>query len=132
MKTKNVWLLLLALVVIALELQPTGAVLRFGNPGGEPFRETFSYFSLVPFGYANFAPLLTAVTSVILTVILVLELLFDRRGLRRTALVLSFVSLLLSLGPILYGFSNYSVVGAGISLFLGAIFAGCFIRERRT
>ena len=92
MKTKNVWLLLLALVVIALELQPTGAVLRFGNPGGEPFRETFSYFSLVPFGYANFAPLLTAVTSVILTVILVLELFFDRRGLRRTALVLSFVA----------------------------------------
>ena len=81
---------------------------------------------------ANFAPLLTAVISVGLTVLLLLDLFLNSRGLRRAALVVSFAAVLLSLIPLLYGFSNYSLVGAGISLFLGAIFVGCFIRERRT
>lgn len=45
---------------LVLELLPWGAVLVFGRPAEDGtigrFRETFSYFSLTPAGYANFFP----------------------------------------------------------------------------
>lgn len=49
-----------------LELLPYGAVLHFANGFGGTIRETFSYFSFIPFGYANFGPLCTAVLSCLL------------------------------------------------------------------
>jgi hypothetical protein len=51
------------LAAVILELLPYGVVLRFGQPDGEPIRQTFSYFSLIPYGYAAFSPLITAVMS---------------------------------------------------------------------
>ena len=53
---KRLLYLILPLVTVILELLPYGAVCNFMNPEGDPWRETFSYFSLTPFGYANFAP----------------------------------------------------------------------------
>lgn len=47
-------------LAFVLELLPYGAVCNFANPDGKPWRRTYSYFDLTPFGYANFAPFLTA------------------------------------------------------------------------
>ena len=60
---RKVVLLLLSVVIILLEILPFGAVLNFATDSGETIRETFSYFSLVPFGYANFGPFLTSLLS---------------------------------------------------------------------
>ena len=39
--------LVILIVILVLEILPYGAVLHFGNPEGEPFRETFSYFDVL-------------------------------------------------------------------------------------
>ena len=57
---KKVCLAVLPALTIVLELLPFGAVCIFATSPTERVKETFSYFSLTPFGYANFAPLITA------------------------------------------------------------------------
>lgn len=49
MKKRFLYLIFPAVALI-LEILPFGAVCNFANPDGEPWRETFSYFSLTPFG----------------------------------------------------------------------------------
>ena len=60
---KRLLYLFLPIVTLILEILPYGAVCNFANPEGKPWRMTFSYFDLTPFGYANFAPFLTAITE---------------------------------------------------------------------
>ena len=55
---KKVCLAVLPALTIVLELLPLGAVCIFATSPTERVKETFSYFSLTPFGYANFAPLI--------------------------------------------------------------------------
>ena len=62
---KKVCLAVLPALTIALELLPFGAVCIFATSPTERVKETFSYFSLTPFGYANFAPLITAILTVV-------------------------------------------------------------------
>ncbi len=108
---------------IICELLPYGAVLRFmgDSETGEINRHTYSYFSLTPYGYANFGPLITAVLSTAL-VIMLLVLLFAKKSLiplRTAALVISFVALGASLMPLLMlGLEYYSLLGGGITVLL--------------
>ena len=68
---KRLFHLLLPVWILILELLPYGAVCIYATPGAT-CRSTYSYFDLIPFGYANFAPLITAVlTCVILVLLLV-------------------------------------------------------------
>ncbi len=118
MKKKSLFALFFALIALILEMTPWGAVLRFGNPDGDPFRKTYSYFSLVPYGYAQFFPLLTAVLTVLLVLFLLFSLVKKSEKLENTAFYLSFGSAILSLLPLLKGIENFSLTGAGISLSL--------------
>ena len=118
MKMKRLRYLLLPIVALVLELLPYGAVCNFANPEGEPFRETFSYFDPLPFGYANFSPLLTALLTCVIAALLVSYLFSGSRGVARAACALSLAATVLSLCPLLYGLRYYSVVGGGISLTL--------------
>ena len=61
---KRLPLLLLPALTLVLEALPYGAVLQFARPAAAPLRELYSYFDLTPFGYANFAPLFTALGAV--------------------------------------------------------------------
>ena len=54
---KKISLVVFPALTIVLEALPLGAVCTFAPSPTERVRETFSYFSLIPFGYANFAPL---------------------------------------------------------------------------
>ena len=58
---KKISLVVFPALTIVLEALPMGAVCTFAISPTERVRETFSYFSLIPFGYANFAPLITAI-----------------------------------------------------------------------
>ena len=49
-------------VAIGLMITPYGAMLRFAYDGGATVK-TYSYFSLVPYGYANFSPFIAALLS---------------------------------------------------------------------
>lgn len=75
-------------------------------PGpGERVRAAFPYFSLVPYGYAAFAPLVTAPLTVVVTVLSVLLLLarFRRPWLRMAA----FIGTLPACGASLRAFRGY-------------------------
>ncbi len=84
----------------------------------EDWRKTFSYFSLTPFGYANFAPLITALITCVIVVLLLIYLFTNRYGLIAATKVLLCFDIVMSLCPLLYGISFFSVVGAFITCCL--------------
>lgn len=110
--------LILPIITLILELLPYGAVCNFANPDGKPWRETFSYFDLTPFGYANFAPLITAVITCMIFVLLAVYLITGKPRLAVTARNILCVCTLFSLGPLIFGIRFFSVVGALITLSL--------------
>lgn len=121
------------LLALVLEILPFGAVLQFAkapDAGGGTLRQTFSYFSLTPFGYANFGPFLTALLSCLLLVLLGGFLLAKTpqgtRLLRNVSLIVSLIALFTSLMPLFFGISYYSLVGLLISLLLLGAFLSLF------
>ncbi len=130
MKIKKAGLLLLSASAIILELLPYGAVLNFGNPEGEPWRRTFSYFSLTPFGYANFGPFITALLTCVLLVLSVIFIFKYSKGLNTAIMNISGIAALVSLSPVLFGISYISAVGVVITVVLLAIFGLCFVKEK--
>ena len=82
---KRLPLLLFPVLALILEALPYGAVLQFGRPAAAPLRELYSYFDLTPFGYANFAPLFTALGTCVLLVLLALYAGTGKRGLAAAA-----------------------------------------------
>ena len=112
---KKINLVVLPAITIALEILPLGAVCTFAPSPTERVKETFSYFSPIPFGYANFAPLITAV----LTVILLLSLIsLKKNGVFNSMFVLSIITTVISLLPLVYGLSYFTFVGALITMAL--------------
>ena len=118
MKTRKYLSLVLMAAVVILELLPYSTVLSFANPDGEPFRETFSYFSLTPFGYANFGPFLTAVLSVVILLHILVSVLFKTDKLWKGVKVEAAIASVLSLLPIAYGFEYYTGIGFAITVLL--------------
>ena len=117
MKKKLLYLLLPAITLI-LEILPYGAVCNFRDGSGSVLRRTFSYFSLIPFGYANFAPLITAVFTCLIILLLVLYCLTGKESLARNAKNLICVCIVFSFGPLVFGIRYFSVIGLLISLSL--------------
>ena len=111
------------LTAFFLELTPYGAVLNFAHPVEDgtigTFRETFSYFSLTPFGYANFFPLLTAVLTVALLALALAQLLRPRRKLGNALFILDVLAAALStMSFVVFGLDYLSGTGIGITLCL--------------
>ena len=104
------------IVILVLELLPYGAVLHFGNPEGEPIRETFSYFDLTPYGYANFGPFITAILTCVLLVLSIINLLVDNDKIKTTIKMVSLIALVTSFAPLIV--NSYSVIGGVISFLL--------------
>ena len=111
---KKVCLAVLPALTIVLELLPLGAVCIFATSPTERVKETFSYFSPTPFGYANFAPLITAT----LTVAIFLLSLKKKKGVLKALFVLSIITVVISLLPLMYGLNYYTLVGAFITVTL--------------
>ena len=112
---KKVCLAVLPALTIVLELLPLGAVCIFATSPTERVKETFSYFSLTPFGYANFAPLITATLTV---AIFLLSLFSLKKGVLKALFVLSIITVVISLLPLMYGLNYYTLVGAFITVTL--------------
>ena len=117
MKKRFLYLIFPAVALI-LEILPFGAVCNFANPDGEPWRETFSYFSLTPFGYANAGPFITAVITCIVFVLLIIYCFTDKLRIAKIAKNILIAGVVTSLMPLLFGISFFSVTGAFITVTL--------------
>ena len=95
---------------------PCGTVCIFATSPTERVKETFSYFSLTPFGYANFAPLITATLTVAIFLLSLFSL--KKNGILKALFNLSIITVVISLLPLMYGLNYYTLVGAFITVTL--------------
>lgn len=120
---KKIKLIPFPIITIVLEMLPFGAVLVFSPSPTDRVRETFSYFSLMPFGYANFAPLITALLTCVIMLLALISI--KRSSFGKGVFVVSLIAAIISLLPLIYGIHYYSVIGGiiTITLFIESILA---------
>ena len=115
---KKTGLVLLPIIAIALQILPSGATLIFAPSPTVTAKETYSYFSLSPLRYANFAPFITALlTCVVLSLALITV---KRNNVSKAVFIVSLIATIISLFPLIYGVDYYSVVGGMITVMLTA------------
>ena len=110
--------LVLPIITLILEVLPYGAVCIFASSPTDRIRETFSYFDLTPFGYANFAPFLTALITCLIFILLLIYWLKGNAVFAIKAKNILYIAAVMSLGPLVFGLSYFSVVGALITTCL--------------
>ena len=113
---KKIRLLILPIITMILQMLPCGAVLVFAPSPTERVRETFSYFNLTPFGYANFAPFITALLTCIILLLALISIKLEK--MRKAVFWLSLAAAIISLLPLVFGIDYYSVVGGIITITL--------------
>ena len=119
---KRLLYLIFPIVTLFLEFLPYGAVCNFAFPAEdgsiERMRQLYSYFDLVPFGYANFAPLITAIIT---CAIILLVTVYCITGKQKWATITKNALLIcaaISLCPLLLGIQFFSIVGGLITASL--------------
>ena len=117
MKKYKITLLASVIVSIILEALPFGAVCNFATPE-KTIRQTFSYFSLTPYGYANFGPFITACLTCILLLLSVLLFTKFSGRISKIAAIISGISVLSSFMPLMFGLTSYSITGGFISAMM--------------
>jgi len=119
-RKKSFVLLSITFSILILELLPCGAVLEFAHMSPDLtlsyYEQHFSYFNPIVYGYGDFGPLITAVLTCMLAVITVIAVFFENRAVRIALRVVSVLTLLFSLTPMLTG--CYTPVGMAISVLL--------------
>lgn len=130
MKKLKILLLVSTIVSIILEALPYGAVCNFATPE-KTIRETFSYFSLTPFGYANFGPFLTACLTCVMLLLTVLMFISEKPVINKAATIISAIAVVTSLMPLMFGVSYFSVIGGIISALLIIQFVIIMIIKKR-
>ena len=129
MKRKNLTTLIFPIAALLLEILPCGVIMHFAAPPDEsdPFTVRTSYFDLLPLGYADAAPLVTAVLTCVLLAAMILYVIKSSRGWLMAVRILSLIAAAISLGPVL--FSSYSPVGGLITVSLPAEFIWLMSRK---
>ena len=118
-KIGSIAAMVLGVIAIILEALPGGAVLIFSDGSGNGIISTYSYFSLTPFGYANFAPLITGLLTIALLVMVIAG--FVRAGskkLRTAIIVVNATAVLTSISPLIYGVHYYNTISAAVTTML--------------
>ncbi len=130
MKKRNLLFILPIAVTLILEILPFGAVLNFAQPDKDGIRTTYSYFSLLPFGYANFGPFPTAILTLLLLITILLKMFTKKQLFKTVSEFICFFALGTSLMPLLLGTQYYTVIGFIISLMLACELALCLFEEK--
>lgn len=127
MKKRAYTLLILPVVAIFLEALPYGAILNFADES-QTYRETFSYFSLTPYGYANFGPLIAAVLT---CVVLLLVIILLAKKEEKLCMGIAVLSGLAAAASLMGNVMGLSVTGLLITLvLLGQCVLSGFLRNR--
>lgn len=130
MKIKRLLLFALSLAALILELLPNGVVLHFANPDGDPWVRTYSHFDLTPFGYANFGPLIAAVLTCVLILLVAIYIFKPRKGLNTAIMNVSGFATVTAFTPVIFGVEYLTVIGIVVGLLLSATFGVCFIKDK--
>lgn len=126
---KSYLLMVLPVVAIILELLPIGAVCIFASPT-ETVRETYSYFSLVPYGYADFGPLITAALTCAMLIVAVIAFCSKNPKLVRAILVIGIIALITSFLPLVHEIRYMSVVGDAICVVMAVQVVMAIVMDR--
>ena len=120
---RKIAMTVLSILTLILEILPYGAVCVFSD-GVTEYRETYSYFDLRPFGYANFSPLITTVLSCVILVLCIILCFRKSKKLNKALATLSGLAAVISFVPFLMGlgFRFYGVCAAAITALLAVIF----------
>lgn len=110
--------LLLPIITLILEVLPYGAVCVFASSPTERVKKTFSYFDLTPFGFANFAPFLTAIITCLVFVLLLIFCINGNVRIAIKARNILYVAIVMSLAPLVFGIAYFSLVATLITLSL--------------
>ena len=124
---KRLLLIYLPIMTLALEGLPMGTVMYFGNPSGEPHRQTFSYFDPIHWGYADFAPNLTALLTCTLAILAVIGAIRGTKRLGRATVTVAVLAAVFSLLVLWVGFT-FIALGVSLLLLLTAVTA--VLKER--
>ncbi len=114
---KRVLLLILPIITITLEALPNSVVLYF--MGSDPLKdnaEYFSYFDTIPYGYAVVSPLLTAILSCIILLLLVIYCFTDKSKLLTAIKVLLYIETVMSSAHLIMGLKHFTITGGLITL----------------
>lgn len=122
MKKTSFLYLILPLLALILEILPFGAVLNFANVADDGtigyVRETYSYFSLMPVGYANIFPFCTAILTCVAFALIVAYCITEKHCFAVAVKILLCVCVIFSIGPVIFGIKYLSVTGVVITLLL--------------
>ena len=128
---KRLLLLIAPIIAIILEILPYGVILRFADPEFT-FIETYSYFSILPFGLAHFGPFPAAVLTCVLLLLTVIYAFAPMQGLQTAAATISIIAGLLSvLSVIMFGLEYLSIINAAVTLLLFAEAAMLLIKKTK-
>lgn len=107
---------------IILEVLLYGAVMKFAPGPNITKLAYYSYFSLVPFGYANFAPFITAFLTVMLAIWTLVMIFVSRKakGARNALFIAITVTAVISVCPAMFGIDYITGIGVGITALLTA------------
>ena len=109
-------------VALILEILPVGAVMVFAAGPGERVTKVFSYFSLLPVGYANVTPMLTGLLTIAVLLLGAIAIVRFGRSpkIRKAAFLCSVLAFLSSVVPLfLFGTVGMTAASYAVS---GAIF----------
>ena len=113
---KKISLILIPIIAIVLETLPSGVAMMFAASPSERVTETFSYFSLLPLGYANFVPLFVAIITCIILLLALISL--KKINFVKYVFLLSLTGIIFSIMPIMAGIDYLTYPGVGITLLL--------------
>ena len=112
----------LVAAALALEITPWGAVCLFAaapEEGGGTIRETYSFFHPIPFGYGNFGPMISAVLTCVLAVLVVVSFFRHNETLYKAMTPVAYIATFAALIPgFILGVGYLSVTGIAIALLL--------------
>ena len=113
-------------IALVLEVLPIGVVMVFATSPTKQTIEVYSYFSLLPVGYANFTPLLTGILTILIILLGVIALFrFDKAAsIRRTIFVCSIISLLFSIVPV-FLFGTVGMTAARYAVSCAILLSNC-------
>ncbi len=116
---KKLILLALSVTALVLEITPYGAVMVWMPSPDETLRTTTTYFSLLPIGYGMYGYMLTAIATVVLTILTIVALV-KRSKIHKTATaIISAVGIIMSvLSWVMFGTWYISGVGIAITALL--------------
>ena len=107
------------LIAFILMLMPRAIEMRFPTDTEEAIF-FYSYFSLMPFGYADIGPLLAGIGLSLILIFLFINLFFERPILLKLSLVFYAIVILFSYYHLFFNANGYSI-SIAILLILGAL-----------